>query len=264
MKQRFVLFSSLILLGCVFLLFTGCPVDAGDDQANGTEADNDDIDIDIDDDDGETKQEAGITTIKNLTITNGTKYLSLGTGKQVPASKKNTAEWDIAVAASMFVFRTNSGVTAEAAGSPGNAAIWHVDKTDFNDVTLADRPDLTGTEYEPYTQDVTRYSSLMNGVSSVPMNIMTYFGFNGGTGLTAEDPFTSIPRDSTTTPLTDYVFYHFNKKAAYIGTGGMPQGFKETKQIYIVRHADGQHHSKFQVTAFTYGYAMDLKFSQLD
>jgi hypothetical protein len=94
------------------------------------------------------------------------------------------------------------------------------------------------------------------------MNMMTYFGFNGGSGLTYEDPFTSIPRNGV--PLTDYVFYHFNKKAAYEGTGGMPPGFKETKQIYIIRHADGVHHSKFQVTAFTYGYAMDLKFSALD
>jgi hypothetical protein len=254
MKQRTVFFSLLILLGCAFLLFTGCPVDGADLAGEETEEEGD----------GETKQEAGIFTIKDLTITNGVKYISLSTGKVVPASRKNTAEWDIAVAASMFVFRTNSGVTAADAGSPGDAAIWYVDKTDFNSVTLAGKPDLTGTEYEPYTQDVTRYSSLMDGVSPVPMNIMTYFGFNGGSGLTADDPFTSIPRDSSTTPLTDYIFYHFNKKSAYEGTGGMPPGFKETKQIYIIRHADGLHHSKFQVTAFTYGYAMDLKFSQLD
>jgi hypothetical protein len=44
----------------------------------------------------------------------------------------------------------------------------------------------------------------------------------------------------------------------------MPPGFAETGQIYIIRHADGVHHSKFQVTKFKYGYTMTLKFSQLD
>jgi hypothetical protein len=164
----------------------------------------------------------------------------------------------------MFVFRTNSGVTAADAGSGGNAYIWYTDKTDFNSVTLDDRAAIAGTEYEVYAQDVTRYSSLMDGVSSVPMNLMTYFGFYSGGGMTYEDPFRSIPRDSSVTSLDDYVFYHFNKKAAYKGTGGMPPGFKETGQIYIIRHADGVHHSKFQVTKFAYGYAMDLKFSPLD
>lgn len=257
MRQRNVFLFFLILLGCVFFLFTGCPTGNGDIAEEETEEE-------------DITQESGVITIKNLTITNGVKYISLSTGKTVPASRKNTAEWDIAVAASMFVFRTNSGVTAADAGSPGDAYIWYTNKTDFNSVTLADRVDSGHPEYDaelgaelaPYAQDVTRYSSLMDGVSPVPMNMMTYFGFNGGSGLTYEDPFTSIPRNGVS--LTDYVFYHFNKKAAYEGTGGMPPGFKETKQIYIIRHADGVHHSKFQVTAFTYGYAMDLKFSALD
>jgi hypothetical protein len=72
----------------------------------------------------------------------------------------------------------------------------------------------------------------------------------------------SIPRNGV--PLSIYIFYHFNKKSAYKGTGGMPPGFAETGQIYIIRHADGVHHSKFQVTQFKYGYTMTLKFSQLD
>jgi hypothetical protein len=197
----------------------------------------------------------------------------------VAASKKNTTEWDIAVAASMFVFRTNSGVTAADAGSEGNAYIWYTNKTDFNAVTLADRVDSNHAQYDrelgpelaPYAQDVIRYSYLMDGVNEIKMNMMTYFGFNSGTGTTYDDPFRSIPRDPDgeegplpAVPLADYIFYHFNKKSAYEGTGGMPPGFKETKQIYIIRHADGVHHSKFQVTKFAYGYAMDLKFQQLD
>jgi hypothetical protein len=263
LKQRIIPVALCILLGFAFALSTACknntspglpPEETGETEPEMTQ------------------DASGVFTIKNLTVTSSgaVKYISLKTGKVVSAGKKNTTEWDVAAATSMFVFRTNSGVTAEAAGSGGNAYIWYTDKTDFNSVTLADKVDIAGTEYEPYAQDVTRYSSLMDGVSSVPMNMMTYFGFNSGSGLTYEDPFRSIPRDpdgdgpEPAVPLPNYVFYPFNKKAAYEGTGGMPPGFKETKQIYIIRHADGVHHSKFQVTAFTYGYAMDLKFQALD
>jgi hypothetical protein len=261
MPQRKVfLFFLIFLTGCVFLFFTACPT-------------GNDIPAEEEEEEAEIAQDAsGVITMKDLTVTSSgaIKYISLKTGKVVPASKKNTAEWDVAAACSMFVFRTNSGVTAEAAGSGGNAYIWYTDKTDFNSVTLADKVDIAGTEYEPYAQDVTRYSYLMDGTNAVTMNMMTYFGFNGGNGLIYEDPFRSIPRDpdgdgpEPAVPLPNYVFYPFNKKAAYEGTGGMPPGFKETKQIYIIRHADGVHHSKFQVTAFAYGYAMDLKFQQLD
>lgn len=262
MRPGNVFLFLLILWGCAFVFLTGCPLE-------------DEV-LEEEEEEVVAEQDSpGVFTMKDLTVMNGIKYLSLSTGKTVSASKKKTTEWDIAVAASMFVFRTNSGVTAADAGSGGNAYIWYTDKTDFNDVTLNDRVELAGTEYEPYAQDVTRYYySTMNGpvTSAVPMNMFTYFGFyeqEVNNGLTYETPFKTVPRklDPETgdpEPIALFIFFHFNKKMAYEGTGGMPPGFKETKQIYIIRHADGVHHSKFQVTAFTYGYAMDLKFAPLD
>jgi hypothetical protein len=254
MKQRAAIFSLLILLGCVFIFFTGCDTE----PAAETPVIDEDEDVVP-----EPEQEGSVFTIKNLSIQNGVKYISLSTGKEVPATKKSTTEWDIAVKASMFVFRTNSGATAADVGSTGQVRIYYTNKTDFSSVTLADKVDVTGTEYAPYTQDVTRYSHFMDAISPVEMNMMTFFGFNGGDGLSIDTAFESIPRAAGSS-LEDYIFYHFDKKAAYKGTGGMPPGFKETNQIYIIQHADGVSYSKFQVTAFKYGYTMNLKFSRLN
>jgi hypothetical protein len=46
----------------------------------------------------------------------------------------------------------------------------------------------------------------------------------------------------------DYSPYLFNKKQAYTMGGGMPPKYGPTKQVYIVRHGDGERYSKLQLS----------------
>jgi hypothetical protein len=94
------------------------------------------------------------------------------------------------------------------------------------------------------------------------MNIMTYFGYATGDGLTEATAFGWSTPGPPSAP-----FYEFNKKAFAYVTGGMPPPWFPTKQVYIIRHADGTSYSKFQVSALRYqtGYTfiMGFKFKNL-
>jgi hypothetical protein len=187
------------------------------------------------------------------------RYYSLSTGEEVanPAS----ADWDIAFDYTRLIY-TNSGATATAVGSTGSGGVWFTGKTDFDDASFSDRvTDFSGenAEYESYVKDVNR-NFKMNGptVFTVPMNIMTYFGFPSGDGT--DTPFDINPVDPSN--LANYSYFGFNKKAAY-SQKGMPPVYTGTEQIYIIQHADGTSYSKFQISGLAYAsttFAVNLKF----
>jgi hypothetical protein len=269
MKQRNVLFGLSILLGCAFLLFTGCPSgltdEAGVQSLARTALD------------PAALADPPVTFTDTLTLpyvdpvskeTVYTVYYDLSTGDRVTSAD----DWDFSVEcqeageelkdSGLVFFHTNSGDSGTESG-----AVWYTDETVFNNVySHYQAVNVTGTEYEPYVNDVTRYAQGMGEeVYKTPMNIMTYFGFPGGDGLTALTAFEIIPYVPPE-PLEDYIFYDFDKMAAYEGTGGMPPGFDATQQVYIIRHYDGTTYSKLQVNGFeldplTLIYTIDLQFA---
>ena len=191
-----------------------------------------------------------------------TKYFSLSRGVELDESAKNTGEWDIALKSGvgfLYIY-TNSGSSAAELGSGGKGGVWFTEKTDFNDTVFEDRvTDFSGdyAEYEVYVTDVTRYQHAMSASLPGPMNIMTYYGYRTGSGETMEDPFEwSVPGPPSAP------FYEFNKKAFAYVTGGMPPPWYPTRRVYIVRHGDGEHYSKFQVSALRYqtGFTFVLTF----
>jgi hypothetical protein len=205
----------------------------------------------------------------NWFLTSGTtKYFSLAQGVEVDPSKSNTAEWDIAVkvqGAFCYVL-TNSGVTAAELGSGGNGGVWFTTKgTDFNGVALADRvTDFSGAnaEYEVYTTDVIRSQYAMFVTETGPMNIMTYYGYLTGDGLSEATQFGWSFPGPPGAP-----FYEFNKKAFAGAYGGMPPRWYPSNEVYIIRHADGVSYSKFQVPTVRYQkgftYVVSFKFKNL-
>jgi hypothetical protein len=209
----------------------------------------------------------------SYTLSNTIKYISFSQGKELPASKSNTAEWDIALEVrgqdGFCYIYTNSGESAEAFGAAGAGGVWFTSKTDFDAVTLADRvTEYTGENEQyadcaAYETDVTRYQTAMFGPIPSRMNIMTYYGYASGDGKTEGTAFGwSNPGPPS------YPFYEFNKRAFGAVTGGMPPPWYPTKQVYIIRHADGVSYSKFQVYGLRYqrGYTfvVSFKFQNLE
>jgi hypothetical protein len=198
------------------------------------------------------------------TVPSNIKYFSLSQGVELPASKRNTAEWDIALehVAGFFYIYTNSGYTATSfGGTGGQGGVWFTDKTDFDDVTLADKvTDFTGenAEYEPYVADVKRYQESMGDVGASSMNIMTYYGYEAGDGLSLITAF----KISAGMYTFSEPFFKFNKKAFAAASVAMPPFWWPTNQVYIIRHADGSSFSKFQVNTFFYtvGYKFTVSF----
>jgi hypothetical protein len=257
MKQRTVLFSLLTLLGCAFLLFTGCPVDGTDIT-------------------GYTLARAVISDpppvfVEELVLEIGDPpvYYDLATGQKV-----TTGAWDFGVeyqsdatGSGLVFFYTNSGASATSVG--GYGGVWFTNKTDFDTVQFSDRvTDFSGVyaEYAPYVTDFTRYAMGMSVKEySAAMNMMTYFGFSGGVGTYA-DPFQVNPY---TPPIEDYKFYNFDKRAAYTDIGNMPPELAPTGQVYIIQHRDGRAYSKLQVSEFSLDptdlfYTIELTFTEVE
>jgi hypothetical protein len=195
------------------------------------------------------------------------KFYSLARGVEIDASKKNTTEWDIAIEAGSDTFcriYTNSGESASAFGTGGQGGVWFVNETVFNDVTLADRVTNFSEgngEYAAYVTDVTRYQRGMADPLPGRMNIMTYYGYASGDGLTAD---TAFGWSSPGPPMSP--FFEFNKKAFATCPGGMPPPWDETGQIYIIGLAGGDAYAKFQVNALSFGsstYNLSFKFAGL-
>jgi hypothetical protein len=246
MRKRNLFSGLLILLGCALFIITGCSSALTEDAA------------------GPARSRVLISDppvfVESLTLEIGDEpvYYDLATGEVVDPE---TDPWDFGVeyqweeeafkGSGLVFFYTNSGVSAIT----GGGGVWFTDKTVFSSVRLSDAvTNFSGAyaEYAPYVADVPRYAQGMGGnVYETPMNMMTYFGFPGGDGLTDGTPFQIIPY---TPPITDYVFYSFNKRAAYTDLGNMPPELAPTGQVYIIKHhydaRVGDVYSKLQVTDF--------------
>jgi hypothetical protein len=75
------------------------------------------------------------------------------------------------------------------------------------------------------------------------LNVITYAGYPEGDGLSVASCFKyHFPGD-----MAIYSPYKFNKKQPYTMTG-MPPNYTPTKQVYIVRHGDGEQYSKAQLS----------------
>jgi hypothetical protein len=171
-------------------------------------------------------------------------YLSLSTGEEITGEARFTQAWDIAFEETRLIY-TNSGDTAKTLSSGGQGAVWHTDKTAFADVVLADAI-KNDPFYGSYNTDTIRWTNDMQGIAPHRLNVMTYTGYDnedqaGSNGMTEAAHFT--------------IYHRYDKKQFYAntftnGAMTMPPEFYTTMQVYIIRHGDGTHHSKFQVTKF--------------
>jgi hypothetical protein len=178
-----------------------------------------------------------------LTLADGDLYcLDFATGERITNSR--SPDWDIAFMATRQAW-TNSGITAETYHSRGKGAVWHTESTDFDSVTLEDAV-KDDPVYGKYNVDVLRYAEGMAGYSNQAernMNVMTYHGYPNED----KDP----NQDGTTYAKRFLPMYQYNKRGFYeASVGRMPPDFRPTKRVYIIRHGDGEHHSKVQVYKF--------------
>jgi hypothetical protein len=220
-------FLSFFVLFCAVALFLGCPTDTEEDNKN---------------------YGIGSPEEKEITVTSadGTVYYSLSTGQQVSnAASKN---WDIAFQRSRMIY-TNSGATATAANSGGQGGVRFTNKTNFGSVSDEDAVETTGAnaEYADFTEDVVKYTS---ATASSRFNVMTYWGFGGGTGTQA-DPYTTLPFDSTNPNFVPYTYDKKNYVKMTSMTGPSGATFELSNQVYIIKHGDGIHFSKIQITDYT-------------
>jgi hypothetical protein len=207
-------FLSVAALLCAALFFLGCPTDPGDEPNYG----------------GEAK-----TLAFELAAAGDVKYYSLSTQEEVtdPASKA----WDIAFENSRVVY-TNSGATATALNSGGQGGVWHTDKVKLEDVTQDDAI-KDDPLYGPYNEDTIRYITGMGGAAPRRINVMTFVGYNNedeNDGLSADKVFSAS--------------YKYDKKQFYIMVSMQPLQIDPTNQVYIIRHGDGQHYSKIQISTY--------------
>jgi hypothetical protein len=235
-KIMYGLFFALVMV----LIFSACPNGTTDNNETQEEEEEQELETD-----GKT------IILRNIKVSGDPLFFSLSTGKQVtdPTSK----EWDVAFPGGRQIW-TNSGDSAAESG--GQGGVWYTNKTDFKAVTgkddivnIADDPNFSGFtnfDYSLFNQDTYRYVVAMDANASFQLyyrrlNIMSYIGYGNedetGAGLSESKPYD--------------VQYKYNKKAFYRNAGSMPPNFQPTKQVYIIRHGDGIHYSKFQVTAYT-------------
>jgi hypothetical protein len=216
------------------LCFTGCPVEAEDEGGALIEA----------------------SMPINTAGFSERHYYNLSTGEEV--TNPGGGSWDIALESSFgaFFVLTNSGVTAAETepASSGLGGVWFTDSTDFGAITSADQKVVpaAGSEYAPYTADVYRYAMVMAAepVRQI-LNVSTYLGYPAegypaagtGDGSSAENCF----KRSDMRDMGSYRPYDFARKQAY-DMLGMPPSYTPTKQVYIVRHGDGEHYSKVQLS----------------
>jgi hypothetical protein len=243
MNQRKLFTNFFASLLFIVLLLGGCPMESEDDENKRKEAD-----INFSDGRGELELEAR---------DGEPRFFSLSTGREITAQADIESQaWDIAFYATRIIW-TNSGVSAGDNFSGGKGGVWHTNQTDFDAVAGREAAVTGDPVYAPYHEDVRRYAHGMAGSGmrlERNMNVMTFLGFDNeseeGAGKTAEKPFT--------------VYYNYDKKAFYANTFDakgmmtMPPRFYVTNQVYIIRHGDGEHYSKFQVTKFIRNYTADL------
>jgi hypothetical protein len=225
--RRNVKFAALI--AALALLCAACPTEADDDDPLPDPV------ISLVDGRGELE----------LTLEDGdVRFFDFTTGTEVKDAAIKSREWDMALFPTRLIL-TNSGVSAREYRSGGKGAVWHTEKTVFDEVVLEDAV-KDDPVYGVYNEDVLRYALGMAGYSAQPdrfMNVMTYLGYPNQ----RDDP----AMDGTTVAKMFQPFYLYDKRAYYEATiGMMPPDFRVTNRVYIIRHGDGEQYSKFQVTRF--------------
>lgn len=183
-------------------------------------------------------------------------YYSLSTGEEV--MNPSGDNWDIALDShdSVFFILTNSGDTAAETSPPssGKGGVWYTGSTDFDAVTRADQRVIpaAGSEYEPYTQDVYRWTLVMAAEPvKQNLNVMTYLGYPA-TGDPAEGNSTGLDKENcfkrmSMVDMGSYTPYRFDRMQSYT-MRSMPPVYTPTNQVYIVRHGDGAAYSKVQLS----------------
>jgi hypothetical protein len=233
-KKRNAVFLFSLALVCAMALTIGCKTDVDEDEVN-----------------------YGAGSPKDFTIVAGTagNYYSLADGNLTEVTDAEaiaSKNWDIAFKRSRLIY-TNSGVTATATASGGLGGVWYTDKTDFSKVSDADAVTSMPDDYAGLNEDTTKYVDGGRGAAASVMNVMTYVGYADGTTGTEDNPYATIPYDTTeypTTPPDGYLPYAYNKKHAVQMTGMMTGTYGVTEQVYIIKHGTGDRYSKIQITDY--------------
>jgi hypothetical protein len=170
-------------------------------------------------------------------------YYSLVTGKEVTGDSVKTTGWDIGFQRPRTIL-TNSGDTATELNSGGKGTVWYTEKTDFEAVVRADAVTGGDTELQPYFTDKKRWLYSMKANQYNTFNVINYAGYQDGDGSSEWD-------DSKKTGSAFRTLL-YDKKQFYRSGGGGGGGYPVTNVVYIIRHGDGVHHSKIQVTQYEY------------
>jgi hypothetical protein len=216
----------LFVLSCLFFPACSDSSDGGDDGQSGS-------------------------SLKLTVYGNSPRYYSLSTGKEVTSAEAiASTAWDLAFPNGREI-RTNSGDSAAnaegGANSGGNGGVWYTNKTDFDDVSIADMQVVVdGFDSSFLHPDTRRWVEAMDATGTLRVhqknfNVLFFVGYDNenvtDVGTSQENCYSST--------------YLYDKKAFYKSTPGtMPPKFEATNQVYIVRHGDGTHHSKIQITVY--------------
>jgi hypothetical protein len=172
-------------------------------------------------------------TITVIVQNEGIKFFSLSTGREI--ADGGNKDWDIAFKETRTIW-TNSGDTAAHYGSGGGGGVWHTNKTDFNSVSREDAVE-DDPRLSAYHTDATRWVQAMEDPEEKRLNVMSYAGYPN------QDEVDGLTRETCFLPV-----YYYYPSAFYT----MPSmgAFEATGQVYIIRHADGEHYSKVQIQTF--------------
>jgi hypothetical protein len=233
---------SKIMYGAMFifiiaLIFSACP--------NGT-TDNDETQKE-EEEERELETEGKTITLKNIKVTGDPLFFSLSTGKQVTDPKSK--DWDVAFPGYRQIW-TNSGDSAAKYQSGGQGGVWYTDKKDFAAVTGKDDAIMNDDDpafqiLKSFNTDKARWAIGMDTNANFvtlhkQINVMSFVGHGN-----ENEPEAGMSQDTAYDET-----YLYDKKQFYYNAAGMPPIFQPTKQVYVIRHGDGVHYSKFQVTAY--------------
>jgi hypothetical protein len=185
----------------------------------------------------ETEEDQGTEGTITVTVKEDEKfYYSLVTGKEVSGDAINTPDWDIGFQRPRTIL-TNSGTTAAALKSGGDGHVWYTETIDFDGAAEGDA--VKEGDLREYFVDASRWLYSMSTKQNMTYNVINFAGYNTGSG-TEQDPFKTLLYD---------------QKQFYEGKGS--SNYPVTNVVYIVRHGDGVHFSKIQVSNYEYANKSD-------
>jgi hypothetical protein len=198
------------VIGIAAFCLSACPTDTEPDTDYGTEA--------------------VITAVENA----GPVYFSFRRGETVDSAEAAGTGWDLAFNYTRMI-HTNSGDTAALLNSGGKGGVWAApDTTDLDTEISPGDADFS----LPFAVDTSRWTSPAAEMGSPvlnQLNVISYVGYGTGGGEIEADP------------LTDYRYNARQYYRADLST--MPPVYSVTRQVYIVKHGDGEHYSKMHITA---------------